>query len=303
MRSWRRKVRRRSASRMMPSEAFAPAKVNLALHVTGRRADGYHTLDSLVAFVGVGDMIAVEASDSLTLDIDGPFARDLATDPDDDNLVLRAARLLSADRGASIRLTKNLPVASGIGGGSADAAATLRALSRFWQMPLPPPVKVLSLGADVPVCLTSSLSRMRGIGERVDILGSTPPVRILLVNPLVQISTPAVFSALECRENPSLEEPVACPLRSAEGTGDWIDWLSRQRNDLEAPAIALQPVIGQVLEELHALRGCRLARMSGSGATCFALLDDDHPFDGEGFRASHPGWWVAETSGLSAKPS
>ena len=291
-----RKAPRRSGSRMTTVEVFAPAKINLALHVTGRRADGYHLLDSLVAFADVGDTIAVEPADRLTLRIDGPFARGLATDAD--NLVLRAARLFGADCGAAIRLTKNLPVASGIGGGSADAAATLRALSELWQVPLPPPKKVLSLGADVPVCLASGLSRMRGIGERVDVLGISPGMGILLVNPLVPVSTPDVFRGLDRRENPRLEEPVLCPPQTVEGFEDWIGWLSRQRNDLEAPAIALQPVIGQVLEELRGLKGCLLARMSGSGATCFALFDQDRHLDGDDFQAAHPDWWAAETEGL-----
>ncbi len=264
-----------------PVTELARAKVNLTLHVTGRRPDGYHLLDSLVVFPELGDLIEVEAASGLSLTIDGPFAQDLGTGAD--NLVLQAAELIRPNgAGAAIHLTKSLPVASGIGGGSADAAATLRALARLWDVPLEG-VDVLSLGADVPVCVGSTAVRMQGIGERLTPFEGLPEFWLVLVNPGVGVPTPAVFGALS--------DPVNPPM-SAQSQ-DFVGWISAQRNDLEPAAISLEPVVGDVLSALKAVRGCQLARMSGSGATCFGLFanEADALAARAGIAEANPLWW------------
>lgn len=250
---------------------FAPAKINLALHVLGRRADGYHLLDSLVAFAGVGDVLRAEPSDGLTLRLAGPFAPALAAEAD--NLVLRAARALAEAAGvapgARLTLEKHLPVASGIGGGSADAAATLRVLQRLWGVALAPDrlaALALRLGADVPVCLSSRPARMGGIGERLDPAPALPECGLLLANPGVAVSTPAVFRARTGDFSAPLALPAAWPDAAAMAAD-----LAGMGNDLEAPAVALCPQVGELLAALRRA-GCLLARMSGSGATCFALF-------------------------------
>ena len=263
----------------------APAKVNLTLHVTGRRDDGYHEIDSLVTFAEVGDVVTVERADVTTLDVDGPFADGVPRD--DGNLVLRAARLMGVT--ARITLTKNLPPASGIGGGSADAAATLKGLSDLYDMPLPDHAAAATLGADVPVCLAGGLARMRGIGERVERLGPVPAtLPMLLVNPGVAVSTPEVFARLERRDNPAMPEVVPSCDDDA-----FHPWLAEQRNDLEAPAIAAAPVIAEVLDLLGRQAGVGLARMSGSGATCFALFPDRRDMAAAqlAVRRARPDWW------------
>jgi 4-diphosphocytidyl-2-C-methyl-D-erythritol kinase len=281
---------------MTPTEAAsstepAPAKLNLCLHVTGQRADGYHLLDSLVAFTEVGDRVTVTPAARLTLSLDGPFAAGLPSEAE--NLVLRAARVLDPDRGAHVHLHKALPVAAGIGGGSSDAAATLRALSRLWDMPLPDTTRLLALGADVPACLYPGLLRMGGIGQDLTRLGDLPSLPLLLVNPGVALSTPQVFGGLAQKTNPPMDAPMPPPA----DTGTWLAWLARQRNDLTAPAIAAQPVIGTVLEALAARPGARLARMSGSGATCFAVFAQVAQRDAaaDSLRAAHPDWWIVPT--------
>jgi 4-diphosphocytidyl-2-C-methyl-D-erythritol kinase len=244
---------------------LAQAKINLALHVIGRRADGYHLLDSLVAFADFGDLIHVETAADLSLHLTGPKAADLTSGPD--NLVLRAAAAFEAGaKGARITLDKHLPVASGIGGGSADAAAALQALSALWGCPLPKAASVLALGADVPVCLVGRPARMEGIGEKVTPL-SLPQAFIVLANPGVGLATASVFAALTRRDNAPLPAPAAWPDAAA-----LAHWLHAARNDLEPPAQALAPVIGTVLAALGRQQGCLLARMSGSGATCFGLF-------------------------------
>lgn len=273
----------------MAIEVTARAKVNLALHVTGRRDDGYHLLDSLVAFAAMGDVITVEAAPSLALRLTGPFAAGLSTT---DNLVLRAARALHPGLGATITLDKRLPLASGIGGGSADAAATLLALSRLWSLPLPSPQAVLALGADVPVCLSGQPARMQGIGEALTPL-ALPPAGLLLVNPGIEVPTPQVFRALTRRDNPPLPPPPGFPDAASLAT-----WLATQRNDLEPPARQLAPAISDVLHALAATPGCLLARMSGSGATCFALYADAPAAEtaAQALGAAHPGWWITPTT-------
>lgn len=267
---------------------FAPAKVNLALHVTGRRADGYHLLDSLVVFAQVGDTIAARPSAALSLALEGPFAKGLSID--EGNLVLRAARLARAE--AELRLIKNLPIASGIGGGSADAAATLRLLSRITGRSLPEDDAVLALGADVPVCLLSRSCRMSGIGERIEPV-ELPEFWLVLVNPGVPVPTGAVFGGLSSRDNPPLN-----PLAGIAKIDGLVEYLARARNDLEAPARRTQPVIEVVLNALKSQFGCRIARMSGSGATCFGVfcLAADAEAAATSIRHAAPAWWVAATA-------
>jgi 4-diphosphocytidyl-2-C-methyl-D-erythritol kinase len=264
---------------------FAPAKVNLFLHVTGRRADGYHLLDSLAVFPAVGDFCSVEPADDLSLKITGPFSATLAADPD--NLILRAARLLKADGGAKLTLEKYLPVASGIGGGSADAAAALRLLSRHWGVEAPLDELALQLGADVPVCLASAPARMSGIGDLLFPAPVLPAFGILLCNPGVAVSTAEVFRARAQKTfSPLAELPDSWPSAAAMAAT-----LAALRNDLEAPAIALAPVIGDVLAALVTLPGCLLARMSGSGATCFALFATPNAAAAAAAALNPPGWW------------
>ncbi len=267
---------------------IAAAKVNLCLHVTGQRHDGYHLLDSLVVFASVGDRLTIESADDLDLTISGPQAANLPVS--DDNLILRAARAFGGGRGAAIRLEKHLPVASGIGGGSADAAAALRGLSRLWGLPLPDAATVLGLGADVPVCLISRAVRMTGIGETLTPIPPLPPAHLVLVNPGVGVSTPAVFRALPSKTNP----PLPAPPRFAS-LPDVVRWLVDQRNDLEPPALSLAPEIATAKSALAAQPGCLLARMSGSGATCFGLFETAAKAEtaAESLRRNHPNWWVA----------
>ncbi len=276
-------------------EAFAAAKVNLYLQVVGRRADGYHLLDSLVAFAGVGDRLVLRPADDLSLCIDGPNAGALAVEPD--NMVLKAARALAAAAGvpakAAIALTKRLPVASGIGGGSADGAAALRGLCRLWGIS-PDETELarigLALGADLPVCLAGRPARMSGIGEILAAAPVLPPAWLVLVNPGVGLSTPAVFKARQAAFSspaPLMEAPAdAAALAEA---------LAGRRNDLTEPAVRLAPVIGEMLEVIAGQADCLLARMSGSGATCFGLFADEATAAAAARRlaASHAAWWVA----------
>jgi len=269
----------------------APAKINLSLHVTGQRADGYHLLESLVLFTEVGDVVHAAPADTLTLRIDGPFAAGLVVD--DSNLVLRAARSFGVTRGAALRLIKNLPVASGIGGGSADAAATLRALSQMWGLPLPDHAAQLALGADVPVCMTSDLTLMRGIGDDITRLGLAPDLHIILVNPNVGVSTPVVFQGLAQKDNP----PMSAPMPNPSDHTAWLAWLNAQRNDLEGPARQAAPVIGVVLDALAGQAACQIARMSGSGATCFGVFETAQACADAcaALHIAHPHWWVVQT--------
>lgn len=272
----------------MAVEAFAPAKVNLTLHVTGRRADGYHLLDSLVVFAAVGDRLRLVPAAELGLSLAGPMAAGLTAGPD--NLVLRAARLFPPGRGARITLDKRLPVAAGIGGGSSDAAAALRGLSRLWDAALPGPAEVLSLGADVPVCLRARPVRMSGVGEVLAPVAGLPQATLVLVNPGIAVATADVFRGLIRRDNPPM--PTALP-RLADAAA-LAGWLARQRNDLEGPARALAPAIGSALAALAAQPGCLLARMSGSGATCFGLFAGPEAAAAAARALARPGWWVAE---------
>jgi 4-diphosphocytidyl-2-C-methyl-D-erythritol kinase len=281
---------------LSPIEAEpAPAKVNLFLHVTGRRGDGYHLLDSLAVFGPAADALEAAPAPALTLSVAGPFGAALSDDPD--NLVLRAARELAeaagtaAPRGAALRLTKRLPVASGIGGGSADAAAALRLLDRLWGLGFGTDrlaALAAALGADVPVCVPSRPARMGGVGAELSPAPALPPrCGLLLANPGVALATPAVFRA---RTGP-LSAPAALPARWADAAAMARD-LRELRNDLEAPAVALCPPVGEALAALRALPGCLLARMSGSGATCFGLFADAAAAERAAALLPAP-WWRA----------
>lgn len=276
--------------------ADAPAKLNLFLHVTGRRADGYHLLDSLVCFAEFGDRIIAKPANSLSLSITGPFAG--ALDGEADNLMLRAARLLADEvaraPGAALTLEKNLPVAAGIGGGSADAAAALRALARLWNLEIPTERLMalgLALGADVPACLLNRPCRLTGIGETLAPVPFLPALPVLLVNPGVPLSTPAVFRARTGGFG------AAAPARLPEESGALLDVLRTQRNDLTEAARTLVPEVGAVLDRLEALPGCLLVRLSGSGPTCFALMSDGKTAESGArqLQTSQPGWWVRAT--------
>ncbi len=236
--------------------------------MTGRRADGYHTLDSLAVFASLADRLEARRADALTLSVTGPFAE--AAGQGADNLVLRAARALDAGRGrgAALALDKQIPVAAGLGGGSSDAAATLRLLARHWGVAPAPPSLALTLGADVPVCLAHGPTRMGGIGEVLSPAPALPDgLGLLLANPRLPLATPAVFAA---REGP-FDAPAVLPPRFADAA-DLVDFLATTRNGLERAAITLCPAVAQVLSACAALPDALLARMSGSGPTCFALF-------------------------------
>lgn len=279
----------------------APAKINFALHVVGRRADGYHLLDTLVGFAGCGDTVTAEAGEGISLAVEGPFGTQVGAG--EDNLVLKAARLLAEaarargaePAGARLTLVKRLPVASGIGGGSADAAAALKALDRLWGLDLPADDLAaigLRLGADVPMCLAGATARVGGIGEAIAPAPALPAMGLLLVNPLRPVATPAVFRALASRDNPPLPDlPEAW-----HDLDHLVGWLDATRNDLEAPAVAIEPAIAEVLAALRAHPSCRFARMSGSGATCFGIYADAPAARAAAARlvSARADWWVAE---------
>jgi len=253
-------------------------------------------LDSLVVFAGVGDWLEIGPAQELSLSVNGPRAAGVPTDRS--NLVWRAAEAFGAHRGASIHLDKHLPHAGGIGGGSADAGAALRGLSVLWDAPMPDMETLLSIGADMPVCASSSPARMRGIGERLDPVPSLPSMWLVLVNPGVEVPTGPVFKALESVENALMPEP------------DWDDgeslvaWLADTRNDLELTAKALVPEVEETLAAIHALEGCRMARMSGSGATCFGIFLDEGAAKtaAQELKFAKPVWWVEAAPVLAKAP-
>lgn len=269
-------------------EAFAPAKLNLTLHVTGQKADGYHTLSSLVVFVDVGDRLRLTRSDVGRFHVTGPFSSQIPLGPD--NLVRRAAALVGAAP-VDISLEKNLPPASGIGGGSSDAAATLRALHALGVADAPSAEALLSLGADLPVCFSPQPTHMAGIGEVLTPVAQRAPLSLILVNPGLSVATPAVFSHLAVKTNSEMPLPIP----EIAPTDAFAAWLERCRNDLEAPACAIAPEIARVLNVLRTLPGARLARMSGSGATCFALMESASAAEigAEDLRSAHPDWWIS----------
>ena len=282
--------------------ARAPAKVNLWLHVAGRRADGYHDIDSLVAFAGTGDTVALTPGPELSLAVSGPTAS--ASGDAAENLVTRAAREFAhrvpGARLGAFRLAKRLPVAAGLGGGSSDAAAALRLLARLNGIHLEHPAVMAAAqatGADVPVCVAGRARIMTGMGERLGPPLGLPTLFAVLVNPGVPVATAAVFKALDLA---AVENRVSSPHAAFGGalTADaLLSHLAQTRNDLEAPAMALAPAVGTALAAVGSTRACRLARMSGSGATVFGLYDDCRAAAAAArhLRAVNPSWWVKPT--------
>ena len=280
----------------------APAKINLTLHIRSRRSDGYHALESLVAFAGVADSLRLEPGETLSLRVDGPTA--VAAGDGDDNLVLRAARNLAARvpglRVGRFDLTKRLPVAAGIGGGSSDAAAALRLLARLNQIDLEDP-RLLDAarvtGADVPVCVRARARMMRGIGEDLGPLLKLPPLFTVLVNPGVAVETKLVFGSIGLKPGEAGDPAQHPAVPDGGDLASLLSLLRRGRNDMEDAASVLAPSIAQVLGVLAVAPGCRLARMSGSGATCFALFDSCRAAArvAKVLRRDHPGWWAKAT--------
>ena len=289
----------------MSVAAFAAAKINLYLHVTGQREDGYHLVDSLVAFADIGDRLRVEPAPLLSLTIGGPQAAELES-ATNENLVLRAARLLARHAGiapnAKIYLDKNLPVAAGLGGGSSNAAAALRALAALWRLPIAEAELRrlgLALGADVPVCLYARSAWVSGIGDELEPVPDLPAAGILLVNPRRILPTAAVFAA---RRGPFRDAARFSPMPA--DAAELALALSTRGNDLTEAAVGLVPEIAAVLAALAGLDGALLARMSGSGASCFALFSDRAAAEAAhiALRCVHPGWWCAAASLVSQPP-
>jgi len=272
----------------------ARAKINLYLHVTGRRADGYHLMDSLVCFAELGDELTIAPAADLSLSLEGPFAPALSGS---DNLVLRAARLIDPTLGAALHLNKQLPVAAGIGGGSADAAAALKGLSALWEKPLPSPAAVLALGADLPVCLAGGPSFVGGIGEALEAAPPLPPTALLLANPRRPLPTVDVFRGYGRVSSGRFSSPARWRHAPADAQS-LAGLLSERSNDLTQAAIALVPEIGDLLDAIARSPGCLLARMSGSGASCFGLFAaaDTAAKAAAMLQVVSPNWWIRATT-------
>lgn len=284
------------------AQVFAPAKINLTLHVTGQRADGYHLLDTLVVFADVGDALTLRRDNGFSIHVDGPEAKDVPVGAD--NLVLRVARLFEGGAGVTVNLDKQLPVSSGIGGGSADAAAAYRGVRVLFEPEAagePQSDALLALGADIPMCVAATSARIGGIGETIVPIRTLPALHAVLANPRCAVSTPSVFKALHHRHS----APMPDVLPAFETGADLAIWLADQRNDLDAAAISIAPVIAQVKAALAQAPQCILARMSGSGATCFGLFPDREAARSAAahLAQTHPDWWIrsAELGDQSAR--
>jgi 4-diphosphocytidyl-2-C-methyl-D-erythritol kinase len=285
----------------MAAARLAPAKVNLFLHVGPLGPDGFHPLSSLVVFADVGDRVTVSPADRLSLAVTGPFAAVLQGEGD--NLVLRAARALGSAAGIGdpqlqITLDKHLPVAAGLGGGSSDAGAVLKLIRDGLTLPFDDPALAeiaASLGADGPMCLYARAAWAEGRGDVLEFETGLPALPALLVNPGVPSSTAAVYRAYDAGPPTGADRPAPPP--PARDLATIIDWLAEQRNDLQTPAVALAPAIGEVLAATAALPGARLTRMSGSGATVFALFDSVRAAEsaGRALSALRPDWWIRAT--------
>ncbi|WP_192362560.1 4-(cytidine 5'-diphospho)-2-C-methyl-D-erythritol kinase [Mesorhizobium mediterraneum] len=282
----------------------AHAKINLALHVTGRRADGYHMIESLAVFTRFGDRVEIEIADSDGFSVSGRYAS--AVPLDDSNLVVKARNALREQAGprhmppVAIRLEKNLPVASGVGGGSSDAATVLRGLAETWRLDLDDADLArigLSLGADVPMCLAAKPLIARGVGDELSAVPGFPALGLVLVNPGTAISTADVFNALSDRNNEGLP-----PLPRSLDFHSIRNWLEITRNDLEPAARAIQPTVGKALSVLNKA-GAGFARMSGSGATCFGLFETGNVAKRAAvdIRSRHPDWFVAATRSMTSE--
>lgn len=273
----------------------APAKVNLTLHVTGQRAGGYHDLDSLVVFAGLGDLLTARPATDLSLQVTGPFA--LGVPNDGRNLVLQAAAALQEKHkvrlGAALNLDKALPHAAGLGSGSSDAATALRLLAKLWDVPEPAPDDPIlaALGADVPACYAGPLPiRMQGIGDRITPVETLPDFAMVLVNPKVEVPTARVFETMAARNNPPMDE-----VPEGLDFDGFCEWLSRQRNDMTEAARAIAPEIGRALDTLRRQPLVKCAMMSGSGATCIGIVKDVDQARraARAVQVSEMGWWVA----------
>ena len=270
---------------------IARAKVNLALHVTGQLPNGMHLIDSLVAFPDIGDILVFRRSNKVSLSIEGLFGSELLKNTKtSENIVLRAAKLiLKSDEGVSIKLIKNLPIAAGIGGGSTDAASTIRVLSKLFNRPIPNLDKIAKLGADLPVCMFTKFQRVRGVGEIVRELPVPAPIWIVLANPGVYVSTEKVFNALRSKNNTPLTNKSKFKSETV-----FFEYLAKQRNDLEAVTCSLVPEVEILLELLKNSYDCKVSRMSGSGATCFGLYlkKDSAEKAVSQIRVAYPNYWV-----------
>ena len=280
---------------------FAPVKINLYLHVTGRLDNGYHTLDSLIGFADIGDQITIAPAQDFSFEIDGPFAqsfndKERDASPHSSNLLVQAAWSLSQAAQkvpkVSVKLTKNIPLASGLGGGSSDAAAVIWGLLEWWDMPTNAkflPGLMTQLGADVPVCLNCRPARVRGIGDILDPAPAMDEIAIVLVNPGKPCPTEKVFMGF----HGDFKDPQALP-QSLHNFDDLIDFLSAQNNDLEEGAREYVPEISNILHALSAQDGCALARLSGSGASCFGLFNDEQTAQRavKALSFENPDWWV-----------
>ncbi len=290
-----------NAHALKPLRIFAPAKINLYLHITGKRHDGYHELDSLISFADIGDTITIEFADQIDFQTNGPFGAaftpsDIINAPHSPNLVVRAlwalAKLAEIKPSVKITLDKQLPLASGIGGGSADAAATIWGLCELWGLPKNLPGindLLLQLGADVPVCYACETARVTGIGEILEPITNLPEIPLVLVNPGKPCATKDVFQRLQ----KSVKAPTYLP-PDLDDIYDFCDFLNQQNNDLETPARQLVPEIGNVLNAIAANKDCLIARLSGSGATCFGLYDTPAQAQSaaKAILSDNPDWWV-----------
>ena len=250
----------------MKINSFAAAKVNLALHVRGLKSNGYHELDSLVTFANIGDIIEVRPSNELKLTIEGPFADNVPKDAD--NIVVKAAKFLSPDGKAHINLIKNLPVEAGLGGGSADAAATLRSLSKLWNIQIPKTPEVL--GADVPICLLKETAIVQGIGEKITPVSIPSNLHIVLIKPNIGLSTAKVFNNLKNKHNEKM-----CTFKGTDSIEEFANYLNKLRNDLLQTSITIVPLLRDIINFLNVQNGNYYTQMSGSGTTCFGLFDDE----------------------------
>jgi 4-diphosphocytidyl-2-C-methyl-D-erythritol kinase len=278
---------------------FAPAKLNLYLHILGKRDDGYHDLESLIAFCSVGDIIAVYPDDNITLSVTGLFSG-LLLDNINDNLVIQSARALqnrlSLKKGAKIFLKKNLPIGAGIGGGSADSAATLRLLQRLWNVTAPEPMIydiASEIGADVPVCIDSQARLVSSTGVTLHSPISLPPIWAVLVNSGEFLATKHIFKELKIKQQRHPPTDRAIPLHALQTSENLLLWIQSKRNDLECIATELYSTISHILEELHRMNPQpQIVRMSGSGGTCFALYLHEHPASIAclALQEKHPAW-------------
>tara|TARA_B100000767_G_scaffold151580_1_gene142676 strand:+ start:376 stop:1203 length:828 start_codon:yes stop_codon:yes gene_type:complete len=250
----------------MKINSFAAAKVNLALHVRGLKSNGYHEIHSLVTFANIGDIIEVRPSDELKLTIEGPFADNVPKDTD--NIVIKAAKFLLPDGKAHINLIKNLPVEAGLGGGSADAAATLRSLSKLWNIPIPKTPEVL--GADVPICLLKETAIVQGIGEKITPVSIPSNLHIVLIKPNIGLSTAKVFNNLKNKHNEKM-----CTFKGTDSIEEFANYLNKLRNDLLQTSITIAPLLRDIINFLNVQNGNYYTQMSGSGTTCFGLFDDE----------------------------